>query len=54
MMTRPSEDGDAIRCSFCQKYQEQVRKMVAGPDVYICDECVGLCHELIADEVRAS
>jgi ATP-dependent Clp protease ATP-binding subunit ClpX len=52
-MTRPSED-DAIRCSFCHKYQGQVRKMVAGPDAYICDECIGLCNELIADEVRAS
>jgi len=53
-MARPSEDGDAITCSFCHKDQGQVRKMVAGPDVYICDECIRLCDELIADEVRAS
>lgn len=45
------EDGnDLIRCSFCGKTQEQVRKIVAGPDVYICDECINLCHEIIEEE----
>ena len=53
-MARPREDGDAITCSFCRQDWEQVRKMVAGPDAHICDECFGSCHGLIADEVRAS
>jgi ATP-dependent Clp protease ATP-binding subunit ClpX len=39
-----------VRCSFCGKGSEQVRKLVAGPQVYICDECVGLCNEIIATE----
>ena len=53
-MARPSEDGSVISCGFCLKDQGQVRKMVAGPDVYICSECIGLCNELIADELQAS
>ncbi|MBQ5862743.1 MAG: ATP-dependent Clp protease ATP-binding subunit ClpX, partial [Peptococcaceae bacterium] len=45
------EDGnDLIQCSFCGKTQDQVRKIVAGPDVYICDECISLCHEIIEEE----
>ena len=39
------------RCSFCYKTQDQVRRLVAGPDVYICDECIKLCHDIIADDV---
>lgn len=39
-----------FRCSFCGKEQEQVRRLVAGPNVYICDECVALCNEIIAAE----
>ncbi|HPE45001.1 MAG TPA: ClpX C4-type zinc finger protein, partial [Deltaproteobacteria bacterium] len=34
-----------LRCSFCGKSQEEVRKLIAGPDVYICDECIALCNE---------
>ena len=39
------------RCSFCGKGQEQVRKLIAGPGVYICDECVDLCREIIEEEI---
>ena len=41
----------ANRCSFCGKAQEQVRRLVAGPNVYICDECVILCNEFMAEEL---
>src|SRR5438128_10687210 len=40
---------DQYRCSFCGKSQEDVRRLVAGPGVYICDECVELCREIIAE-----
>ncbi len=39
-----------LRCSFCGKNRDQVRKLIAGPTVYICDECVGLCNEIMAEE----
>ena len=39
------------RCSFCDKPQDQVRRIVAGPGVYICDECITLCQEIIADDI---
>ena len=39
-----------VRCSFCGKAQENVRKIVAGPGVYICNECIGLCNEIIDAE----
>ena len=39
-----------LRCSFCGKSCDQVRKLIAGPTVYICDECVGLCNEIMAEE----
>jgi len=39
-----------LRCSFCGKSREQVRKLIAGPTVYIFDECVGLCNEIMAEE----
>lgn len=42
---------DAVRCSFCGKAQEEVRKLVAGPGVYICDECIELCREIIEEEL---
>jgi len=44
------EDRKQIKCSFCGKAQEQVKRLVAGPGVYICDECVALCNEIIGDE----
>lgn len=43
-----------LRCSFCGKEQKEVKKLIAGPMVYICDECVGLCNEIIDEEVQAS
>ena len=41
-----------LRCSFCRKNQHEVRKLIAGPKVYICDECVALCNEIIRDELK--
>ena len=40
-----------LKCSFCGKSQEQVRKLIAGPGVYICDECVDLCNEILDEDV---
>ncbi len=48
---RPNE---LLRCSFCSKSQKQVKKLIAGPDVYICDECITLCYEIIAEELDES
>ena len=45
------DDKELIRCSFCGKTQDQVRKIVAGPNVYICDECSNLCHEIVLEEL---
>jgi ATP-dependent Clp protease ATP-binding subunit ClpX len=44
------ESSDLIKCSFCAKGQKQVKKLIAGPSVYICDECIDLCNDIIADE----
>ncbi|SHI85735.1 ATP-dependent Clp protease ATP-binding subunit ClpX [Clostridium cavendishii DSM 21758] len=44
------DDKKQLRCSFCGKNQDQVRRLIAGPGVYICDECIELCSEIIADE----
>src|SRR5262245_36528697 len=41
---------DDMNCSFCNKGQEEVRKLIAGPKVYICDECIELCNDIIAEE----
>ncbi|MBO4275851.1 ClpX C4-type zinc finger protein [Microbispora triticiradicis] len=53
-MPAPSPSEQDIRCSFCSKSKTEVNKMVAGPGVYICDECVGLCGEIIAAESAKS
>ena len=45
---------DVLKCSFCGKSQKEVRKLIAGPTVYICDECVGLCNEIMAEEFDPS
>ena len=45
---------DLLRCSFCGRKQDEVRKLIAGPTVYICDECVGLCNEIMAEELDSS
>ena len=52
-MFKASDDRDRLKCSFCGKTQEQVRKLVAGPGVYICDECIELCNEIIEEELAA-
>jgi ATP-dependent Clp protease ATP-binding subunit ClpX len=46
----PKHDDDKLKCSFCGKTQEQVKKLIAGPEVYICDECVELCNEILDEE----
>src|SRR5574344_1590911 len=43
-------DDSRLKCSFCGKTQDQVKKLIAGPDVYICDECVELCNEILDEE----
>ncbi len=49
-MASRNDDRKQLRCSFCNKTQDQVRKLIAGPDVYICDECIDVCSEIIEDE----
>ena len=49
-MANRIDDRKKLRCSFCNKSQEQVRKLIAGPNVYICDECIDICAEIIQDE----
>mgnify|MGYP003315396234 FL=1 len=49
-MARQVKSEANLRCSFCGKSRDQVRKLIAGPTVYICDECVGLCNEIMAEE----
>ncbi len=51
MNTRIGETGDLLKCSFCGKTQKQVKKLIAGPGVYICDECIELCNEIIIEEL---
>jgi len=51
-MYKYTDDKGQLKCSFCGKPQEQVRKLVAGPGVYICDECIDLCNEIIEEELN--
>lgn len=51
---RGGEGGRPLFCSFCGKSQSEVRKLIAGPSVYICDECVDLCNDIIREEVDGS
>ena len=53
-MARIGESGDLLKCSFCGKSQKQVKKLIAGPGVYICDECIDLCNEIIEEELQES
>jgi ATP-dependent Clp protease ATP-binding subunit ClpX len=53
-LRKDDERDDVLRCSFCSKSQNDVKKLIAGPTVYICDECVDVCNEIIADDVVAS
>ncbi|HEY7011844.1 MAG TPA: ATP-dependent Clp protease ATP-binding subunit ClpX [Streptosporangiaceae bacterium] len=50
-MARMGDGGDLLKCSFCGKSQKQVKKLIAGPGVYICDECIDLCNEIIEEEL---
>ncbi|HET7312479.1 MAG TPA: ATP-dependent Clp protease ATP-binding subunit ClpX [Mycobacteriales bacterium] len=53
-MARIGDGGDLLKCSFCGKSQKQVKKLIAGPGVYICDECIDLCNEIIEEELTES
>ncbi len=54
-MTKPSGDAkNTLYCSFCGKSQHEVRKLIAGPTVFICDECVELCTDIIREEHKSS
>ena len=50
-MAKFGDTGEILKCSFCGKSQKQVKKLIAGPGVYICDECIDLCNEIIEEEV---
>ena len=52
MTAKIGEGSDLLKCSFCGKTQKQVKKLIAGPGVYICDECIDLCNEIIIDELN--
>ena len=52
-MAKFGDGSDLLKCSFCGKSQKQVKKLIAGPGVYICDECIDLCNEIIDEELTA-
>ncbi|MBU1492711.1 MAG: ATP-dependent Clp protease ATP-binding subunit ClpX [Actinomycetota bacterium] len=54
MVSKFGEGGDLLKCSFCGKSQKQVKKLIAGPGVYICDECIDLCTEIIEEELSGA
>src|SRR5580658_7322267 len=53
-VARIGDGGDLLKCSFCGKSQKQVKTLIAGPGVYICDECIDLCNEIIEEELTES
>jgi ATP-dependent Clp protease ATP-binding subunit ClpX len=53
-MAKFGDGADLLKCSFCGKSQKQVKKLIAGPGVYICDECIDLCNEIIEEEFSAA
>ncbi len=53
-MAKIGESSDLLKCSFCGKSQKQVQQLIAGPQIYICDECVGLCNEIIEERLAES
>ena len=53
VVARPTDSNEQLLCSFCGKSQRQVKKLIAGPGVYICDECIDLCNEIIDEELTA-
>ena len=50
-MAKFGDGGELLKCSFCGKSQKQVKKLIAGPGVYICDECIDFCNEIIEEEL---
>src|SRR5204863_352166 len=50
MMNKKPEGGNNLSCSFCGKSQREVKKLIAGPSVYICDECIELCNDIITED----
>lgn len=50
-MAKLGESGDLLKCSFCGKSQKQVQQLIAGPQIYICDECIGLCNEILEERL---
>jgi ATP-dependent Clp protease ATP-binding subunit ClpX len=54
VVSKFGEGGDLLKCSFCGKSQKQVKKLIAGPGVYICDECIDLCNEIIEEELTGT
>ena len=46
------KQADKLNCSFCGKVQDEVKKLIAGPSVYICNECVDLCNDIIEEEIK--
>jgi len=51
-LSRRDNKTESLTCSFCGKSQEEVKKLIAGPTVYICDECIELCNDIIAEETK--
>ncbi|MGR9088123.1 MAG: ClpX C4-type zinc finger protein, partial [Gammaproteobacteria bacterium] len=51
-MSKSKDEDKLLYCSFCGKSQHEVRKLIAGPAVYVCDECVELCNDIIKDELQ--
>ena len=51
MPSRTPEGPESLKCSFCGKSQRHVKKLIAGPGVYICDECIELCNDIVEDEL---
>ncbi|MDD3776798.1 MAG: ATP-dependent Clp protease ATP-binding subunit ClpX [Actinomycetota bacterium] len=51
MLEKNDKRGNFLKCSFCGKPQNQVKKLIAGPGVYVCDECIGLCNEILEEEL---
>ena len=51
---KSADNGKLLYCSFCGKSQHEVRKLIAGPSVFICDECVDLCNDIISEEIQES
>ena len=53
-MNRRGDVTGNLHCSFCGKSQKEVKKLIAGPTVYICDECIELCNDIISEETQKS